>query len=202
MKSLTLGLRQAQTDKHSIESATSIYCFLFTVMFLMDPVEGRTQHIPGNPGEINHHRFTIMMSNAHRPAMKGIENQDKFSIVPSWGFDYDFMLTRKWAIGLHNDLILQQCKIEKADHDTVIERSYPFSVCAMGTYKPLKHFSILGGIGEELEKNESFTLVKIGMEYAFELPKSFELSISFQYDNKLDAYDTWLLGVGFSKLLH
>jgi hypothetical protein len=72
----------------------------------------------------------------------------------------------------------------------------------MGTYKPLKHFSILGGIGEELEKNESFTLVKIGMEYAFELPKSFELSISFQYDNKLDAYDTWLLGVGFSKLLH
>src|SRR3954465_8373965 len=67
------------------------------------------------------HRITVMMANSHIPNMESIEGQNKFSIVPTWGLDYDFWFNKKWAIGLHNDLVLQQYKIIKAEDHTEVE---------------------------------------------------------------------------------
>ena len=44
------------------------------------------------------HRITVMIANSHIPNMDGVEGQNKFSIVPTWGFDYDFWFNSKWAI--------------------------------------------------------------------------------------------------------
>ena len=65
------------------------------------------------------HRITVMMANSHIPNTVSIEGQNKFSIVPTWGLDYDFWFNKKWAIGLHNDLVLQQYKIIK---EKIIQR--------------------------------------------------------------------------------
>lgn len=148
------------------------------------------------------HRFTIMMANSHIPNMEGVEGQNKFSIVPTWGFDYDFWFNSKWAIGLHNDLVLQQYKIIKEEDHTEVERSYPLGTCIVGIYKPFKRLSFVTGAGKEFEKNENFGMWKIGMEYGFELPKAWELSLNLQYDNKFNAYDSWLFGLGISKRIH
>ena len=147
------------------------------------------------------HRFTIMMANSHIPNIEN-ESQNKFSIVPAWGFDYDFWFNKKWAIGLHNDLILQQFKIKKEEDHTIVERSYPIGMCAVAIFKPFKHVSFISGIGKEFEKHESFGMWKLGVEYGFELPKAFELSLNLQYDNKFNTYDSWLFGIGISKLVH
>jgi hypothetical protein len=40
----------------------------------------------------------------------------------------------------------------------------------------------------------------MGMEYGFELQRGWELSLNLLYDNKIDAYDSWMFGVGFSKM--
>jgi len=45
-----------------------------------------------------------------------------------------------------------------------------------------------------------FTLVNTGIEYEFELKLGWELSQNLLYDNNIDAYDSWMFGVGFSKL--
>jgi hypothetical protein len=148
------------------------------------------------------HRITVMMANSHIPNMKGIEGQSKFSIVPTWGLDYDFWFNGKWAIGLHNDLVLQQYKIIKEEDQTEVERSYPLGTCIVGIYHPFKHIAFVTGIGKEFEKHENFGMWKIGAEYGFELPKAWELSLNLQYDNKFNAYDSWLFGLGVSKRFH
>jgi hypothetical protein len=149
--------------------------------------------------EMYRHRITVMMANSHIPKAKSAEGQNNFFIVPTWGFDYDFWLNKKWAIGLHNDLVLQQYKIVKEEDQTEVERSYPIGTCIVGIYKPFEHLSFVTGIGKEIEKNESFGMWKIAAEYGFELPKAWELSLNLQYDNKFKAYDSWLFGIGISK---
>lgn len=151
---------------------------------------------------MHRHRITVMMANSHIPNLETVEGQNKFLVVPAWGFDYDFWLSKKWAIGLHNDLVLQQFKIEKEEDHTVVERSYPIGMCVVGIFKPFEQLSFVSGIGKEFEKNENFGMWKLGVEYGFELPKAWELSLNLQYDNKFKAYDTWLFGIGISKLIH
>jgi hypothetical protein len=98
--------------------------------------------------------------------------------------------------------VLQQYIIVKEEDHTEVERSYRISTCAVGIYKPIQHLSFITGIGKEFESNESFTMCKIGIEYGFELPKAWELSLNLQYDTKFNAYDSCLFGLGISKLIH
>ena len=148
------------------------------------------------------HRITVMMANSHIPNMDEVEGQNKFSVVPTWGFDYDFWFNSKWAVGWHNDLVMQQYKVVKEEDETVVERSYPIGSCIAAMYKPFEHISFVTGIGKEFEKKESFGMWKIGIEYGFELPKAWELSLNFQYDVKFNVYDSFLFGIGISKKLH
>ncbi len=147
------------------------------------------------------HRLTMMMANSHIPAADQANGGKTFFVVPTWGFNYDYWFTRKWAIGLHNDLVLQQYKIEEQGDNKVIERSFPVSMCAMGLFKPANNWTLLAGFGRELEKHESFNMINIGVEYGIELPNEWELSFNFNYENKLEIYDSWIFGIGFSKFL-
>lgn len=147
------------------------------------------------------HRLTIMMANSHIPAADNVDSQDAVFIVPTWGFDYDYWLSPKWAVGLHNDLVLQQYKIEKKGNEGIIERSFPVSVSGVGIFRPWKNWAFVAGVGREFEKNESFNLYTLGVEYGIELPRDWELSFNLIYENKLETYDSWLFGIGFSKIL-
>jgi len=148
-----------------------------------------------------HHRLTILMMHAHVPQTIAENGAKKTFVVPAWGFDYDYWFNAKWAVGIHTDLLAQQFKIEKTEDAAEIVRSYPLSVSAVGIYKATRHFSFIAGIGREFEKEESLNLLDLGVEYGFELPKNFELSLNLKYANKFKAYDTWIFGVGVSKAL-
>lgn len=141
------------------------------------------------------------MANAFIPAADDIAGQNNFFIVPAWGLNYDYWLSHKVGLGVHNSLLLQQFKIEKNQEQTVVERSFPMIVTGEVLIKPIKNFIVSIGAGRELEKHESYTVVNTGIEYGVELQHGWELSLTLLYDNKLDAYDSWMFGVGFSKHL-
>jgi hypothetical protein len=147
------------------------------------------------------HRLTVMMANSHIPSAGKVDGQSTVFIVPTWGVNYDYWFTSKWAIGLHNDFILQQYKIEVKQDKETIERTNPVAICAVALFRPSSNLTLLLGAGRELEKHESFSMVTIGSDYGIELPRSWELSFNLIYDNKFNAYDSWMFGIGFSKLL-
>lgn len=149
-----------------------------------------------------HHRITIVMENVHLPKELAYEGTKKNLILPAWGIDYDYWFNGKWGIGLHNDLIIQEYKVEEKEGNTELIRNHPWAVSLVGLFKATEHWGFVGGIGREFEKNESINLFELGLEYGFELPKDWELSLNLKYENKLKAYDSWLFGIGISKVLY
>lgn len=119
-------------------------------------------------------------------------------LLPSWGLDYDRRLSEKWSIGLHSDVILENFKIEI--DEIVEERSSPLATALMVGFKPGKHLMMLAGGGGEFAKEEHFGLVRLGLDYGFELPEEWELGVSLMSDFKINAYNSWIFGVGVSKL--
>jgi hypothetical protein len=151
------------------------------------------------------HIISIVISHAQVFDGKDINGEKKVLSLPSWGLDYTFQFKPKWGIGLHTDIITETFEVEKhlenGGSGDIIERSYPIAPAIMGIFKPGNHWSFLIGAGVEFAKEENFFLNRAGVEYAAELPKGWEVFGSLSYDIKWSAYDTWLIGLGISKVL-
>ena len=57
-------------------------------------------------------------------------------------------------------------------------------------------FVLTLGPGIELEKNESFTLIRIGLEYEKDITPKTYLFPNFFLDQRLDGYRTFNFGLG------
>lgn len=152
-----------------------------------------------------HHKIGIIISHAQVFDGRDINGEKKVLSLPSWGLDYTFQFKPKWGIGLHTDIITETFEVEKhlesGGSGDIVERSYPIAPAIMGVFKPGHHWSFLFGAGVEFAKEENFFLNRAGVEYSVEMPKGWELFGSLSYDFKWNAYDTWVLGLGISKVL-
>jgi hypothetical protein len=154
-----------------------------------------------NVGKHDHlsHRISLVMANAFINNSFSDETND-ILIVPAFGFNYDYFINEKWGLGIHSDILLSQFKIEKHGGDAEIVRENPIALCGMLLFKPHHRWIMFVGYGVEMEKQENFQLARIGAEYGIELPKNWELGFSLEFDYKPEAYNSLLIGIGFSKL--
>lgn len=149
---------------------------------------------------IRHHKLTAVMAYSFIPNSFD-ENTDAVLIVPTIGLNYDYWFHSKWGVGLHNDIVLQQFKVEKHGGHEELIRENPVAICAMGLYSPLSSWTIMGGYGVELEKHDNIQLVRLGLEYGIHLPKNWELGFALEFDYKFKTYGSLMFGVAFSKIL-
>jgi len=145
-------------------------------------------------------RHSIAVLVSHTQIVNGIKGEDKKWIsVPSWGIDYNYEINERWAIGLHNDIIVESFVVEHND-GTEIERSSPIASAVVGMFKPIKNFSIVLGVGGEFSKEENLFLIKAGIEYGHRiLHDNWEIIASLTNDLKLDAYNSWNIGFGIAR---
>ncbi len=176
------------------------YTILFFVLLLYFDVVGQDAN-GENKEKSYRHRLSMMMAFSHIPSANELNGQSSVVIVPTWALNYDYWFNSKFGLGLHNDLVLQQYKIEKKDDNTILERSFPVAATLMGLYKANTNWTFLLGVGREFEKHESFNLISAGIEYGIELPNAWEVNLNAVYENKIIAYDSWMFGIGFSKFL-
>ena len=117
-------------------------------------------------------------------------------VVPSLGLDLEYWFNHNWGIGLHNDIEVQTFVIKNSENDE-IERDFPL----VSTIDVLYHFAsglgILFGPGVELEKEKSFYLFRVGIEYEKDISHSFYLRPSLFTDQRFGGgYSTWNVGLG------
>ncbi|MEY2902112.1 MAG: hypothetical protein RLY89_1218 [Bacteroidota bacterium] len=143
-------------------------------------------------------RLTIGLGHTHVSEGK-VNGNTKWLAMPSWTINYDNWLSKKWAIGLQADLILENFIIE-SNHQELIERSYPLALVPVAIYKPNKHISLIAGIGGELSKNHNLAMTRLGVEYGIHLPQHWEVGTSLVWDGKWNYYNSWGLVVTFSKI--
>jgi hypothetical protein len=145
------------------------------------------------------HKMSFLLSHTH--ISEGVKNGKKeWLTVPSFGFDYNYLLTPKWSIGLHNDLIIETFKVQKASDEILLERTTPIASAFVAGFKPGKSFTYEFGFGGEFAKEGNLLLTRVGIEYGLEITEHLELITNFVYDIKWNHYDSFVIGVGISKL--
>ena len=146
------------------------------------------------------HKITLLMANSfiHNSFSDQTNN---ILIVPTFGFNYDYFFNARWGIGLHTDILLQQYKVEKHGGNEEILRENPVAICGMAVFKPHHRWILMAGYGVEVEKHESFQMIRAGVEYGIPLPKHWELGFTLEFDYKINTYSSLMFGVGFSKML-
>ncbi|MCH6234398.1 hypothetical protein [Cognataquiflexum rubidum] len=144
------------------------------------------------------HRVSLMMGHTHIPSGES-EGEKKFMAVPSWGLDYNFQISRKWAVGIHSDIITESFTVIDFEGNEEFERERPLTMTLVGVFKPHERWSFLAGAGYEFAAEENLSLLRLGIERGWEMQKDWEVFVTAQYDLRLSVYDTFMLGVGFSK---
>lgn len=144
------------------------------------------------------HRISLMLGHTHIPAGE-LDGKKRFLTVPSWGLDYNFQFNTKWAVGIHTDFITETFKVFDFEGNREFERERPFTMTLVGVYKPHERWAFLAGAGYEFATEEDLSLLRLGIERGWELKKIWEVFVTLQYDLKFGVYDSWMIGVGFSK---
>jgi len=124
-----------------------------------------------------------------------LEKRGNHTPIASWGLDLEYWVNHKWGIGLHNDLEIESFIIEQEENE-LIERHYPLVGSLDLLIRPWRELVMFFGPGVEFDRNETFSLVRIGAEYEFILTETFDLSPAFFYDGRIDAFNTWTFGLG------
>jgi hypothetical protein len=115
--------------------------------------------------------------------------------IPSWGLDIDYWFNHKWGIGLHNDIEIENFVVERNDTE-IIQRENPLVFTLDALYEIGNGFVISLGPGIELEKNESFFLARIGLDYEYDINKNFYLMPNIFHDQRFDGFSTTSIGLG------
>lgn len=163
-------------------------------------------------GHKTHKKHVISSSINHTVIFGGVKDGNASSIaLPSFGLNYTYFFNHKWAIGLHNDIILEDFVVRESssfetrsasneEEAAIIERGTPIAACIMGIYKPLSYLGLMAGFGREFSSHEDFTVIRFGIETPVHLPKNWELFAVLSYDINIDAYESLTYGIGIGKM--
>ena len=178
------------------------YSILFVILLL--PFLGLGQEHEGHHEE-KMPRHSIGLALSHSFIGKGLDEEGggrKVITVPSWSLKYNYRFSEKWALGWHNDLLIERFVLERSEEDGgVLVRDFPIASLIVASHSiGDKGWGIGFGAGVEWEENESFGVVRGGVEYAVELPNEWEIVFEGNYDIIIEAYDSFTLGICIYKL--
>lgn len=149
--------------------------------------------------EFSHHQLGVLL--AHTNLRDGNIDSDKNRItVPSYTIFYNYRFNEKWMLGLHTDIVFEQFITQPSDEEAeTIERERPIAPAIMVGYALNEHFTFLVGGGWDIDKEETLNLIRFDLEYGLEIRNGWEFGATFGYDARIDAFDSFQIGVGISK---
>lgn len=179
----------------------SRFCCLPLLTFIAvfaSPIAGLTQEseVKFEP----EHGITIELSQAYIYRNLEEESHPAWVTAPAWALNYDFWFHPKWAVGAHQDIILESFEVKKdGEEGALIEREFPFATALMALFKPSDHWILQIGAGGEFSPKESLFFNRAALEYAVDLSEEWEVSGIVSFDHHWDAYDSWAIGIGITK---
>ena len=166
-----------------------------------------------NNGHFKKHAIAFMISHTHINTAIKDDSGNSLLALPSFAINYNYNFNKKWSLGWHNDIIIEEFVVSGSDtHQSdavlkseenegkIIDRGRPVSSAIMATYKPYKHLALLAGGGMEFSKHEDFAVVRLGIEAPFHIPNNWEVFGSVLFDININAYNSLSFGLGIAKL--
>ncbi|WP_090298397.1 hypothetical protein [Flagellimonas zhangzhouensis] len=172
----------------------------FLVLVLMTSfVFGQEENENEGMEAFKHHEIGALLSHTHMRAGE-LEGESKKRLsLPSFSIFYNYHFDPKWSVGLHTDFVVEQFVAQSLGGGKSIERERPIAPALMVGFKPGEHFTFLIGGGADIDPEETLGLIRIDSEYGLELRNEWEFIVALGYDIRIDAYDSFQLGLGVSK---
>ncbi|WP_299060413.1 hypothetical protein [uncultured Polaribacter sp.] len=143
-----------------------------------------------------HFRISPIISHTFIPV--STNEGDETVIVPSFGLDLEYWITKKWGFGFHNDIELETFEIER-EHQLFVEKEYPIVLTFDALYKFKENWIFVAGTGVEFEKNENLFVIRTGLEYEVEFGKHWDVAPTVFYDYRSNNTGTFSIGIGIGK---
>jgi hypothetical protein len=159
----------------------------------------------GGPNFREHHLHnSIGFGLSHTHVFNGVLNgKPKWTILPSFLLDYDYHLNERWSLGGHFDMVVENFifKLEEGSESIqFVERSFPVSFVATGSYKVFKYMSLqLGAGGEFVLEGENYPLIRGGLDFEYEVGELYEVFLNASYDYRFEAYHSLTVGLGIKR---
>lgn len=147
----------------------------------------------GIENRFRHNRLSILMYHSYFK-IKAPDGAH-LVIIPSIGLDYEYWLSDRWGIGLHNDLIFTH----KVEQDLLSGNSFPFLTSIDGLYKVYKGLVLLVGPGIEFEEHDYLFFMRGGVEYEIHFGSHWDVCPTIFFDNRRGANNACSIGLGIGK---
>ena len=175
-------------------TARSIFAFV-VLAFVSIPLAAQ-EHEEREP--LKRHQFALFTGYTWVPKGDPHEGDPEGTVVvPTIGIDYNFWISHKVAVGLHNDFELSSYVVETSA-DTTIPREYAYVGAVVVMYEPVRGLALFAGPGMEIETHQNFFVFKVGLEYAFAVANGWATGFVGAYDFK-EEYHSWSLGVSVAR---
>ena len=153
-------------------------------------------HPEGEEVKLPPFRIALLLGHTLIPEQHAQEN----FFIPSWGLDIEYWFSNKIGLGVHNDLELETFIIlDEGGEMDEIERVSPLVMTLDLLYKPWRGLVLQLGPGIEIEKDESYSLFRTGIEYEIEINHHWDLAPTVFYDSRFDGYHTWSIALGVGR---
>ena len=148
------------------------------------------------PGKKN--RIAPLMGYVFVPEQ--VEDEDgMLRIVPTFGVDYERILSEKWAIGSFNDLELSSYFIKDPEEESgVLKREFVFITTICAIYTPVEYWTVYVGAGYEFETHQNFAVFRLGTEYEIPIRNDWDVAFGLSWDHK-QVYNSIGFTVAFGK---
>jgi len=177
----------------------------------IEPKENSSNNHDQSDHDFKKHDITFIIGHTHiGSGLDSSSGKKEWLVLPSFELNYNFHFNEKWALGVHNHMIIEEFLVtgedshesdSRSDDEVVgIERDKPISVTLVASYKIHKHIALIAGGGVEFSSHENYKVIKFGIEFPFHIPNDWEVIGGFVYDINIDAYESFTLGMGIAKL--
>ena len=121
-------------------------------------------------------------------------------VIPTIGVDYTYFFKPSLGVGIVNDLEFAKyfVKDPRSSSGDVLERDNKYIGALIFLYEPKPWLAFYAGPGIEVDKHESFALVKVGFELAKRFEEGWGVGISTSIDFN-EIYQTISIGIAISK---
>lgn len=146
-------------------------------------------------------KFRVAFGLGHAYIPQASSEGSSFSIIPTIGLDLQYWFGEKWGIALKSDVEIADYVLkESGEEGETIERETPVILSLPILFRPFDNeLEFMLGPGIELESNENFSILRIGVGYEFELGNDWDFSPEVLYDLKNSNINSFALAFGVGK---
>lgn len=180
---------------HYINKKTALVVLIFFLGLLNNVAQEEHEK------EEQKHSIAILLSHTQVHEAIDENGNDKWLSLPSFQLNYTYELNASWGIGLHTDFIFEEFNVEHIAEgkDNILQRRTPIAPALVAIYNPWDHLGFLLGAGGEFAKEGNLFLIRIGIEYGYDIHENWELVANITNDVMTEGYNSFSLGIGITR---